>query len=104
MSKLQKINIYLESYNPNSLSRAVDAIIETASRSGSKVSGPIPFPVRTQKFTVLRAPHAHKESQDQFEIRTHRRLVTLEIPPQSSAVGALRELKLGFDVVIQIKV
>lgn len=103
MSNLQRISMYLRSYDPTSLARAVTSIVETASRSGASVSGPVPFPKRIRKFTVLRSPHVNKEARDQFEIASHCRLITLEIPPQSSAIGALRELKLGSDVSIQIK-
>ncbi|ETZ04752.1 MULTISPECIES: 30S ribosomal protein S10 [Holospora] len=104
MSNSQKITMYLRSYDSASLARAVNSIVETASRSGANVSGPIPFPKRVRKFTVLRSPHVNKEARDQFEIASHCRFIILEIPEQSSVIEALKGLDLGSDVDVQIKV
>ncbi|ETZ07209.1 30S ribosomal protein S10 [Holospora obtusa F1] len=105
MSGSQKITMYLRSYDSASLARAVSSIVETASRSGAKVSGPIPFPKRVRKFTVLRSPFANKEARDQFEIDSYCRLVILEIPEQfsSTVIEALKLLDLGSNVDVQIK-
>jgi small subunit ribosomal protein S10 len=80
----------------------VKEIVETAKRTGARVRGPIPLPTRIERFTVLRSPHVDKKSREQFEIRTHRRLVEI-IEPTSQTVDALMRLDLSAGVDVEIK-
>ena len=98
----QKIRIRLKSYDHRLLDQSVVEIVETARRSGARVVGPIPLPVRINRFTVLRSPHVDKKSREQFEVRTHKRLVDI-MEPTSQTVDALMRLDLAAGVDVEIK-
>jgi small subunit ribosomal protein S10 len=98
----QKIRIRLKSYDHRLLDQSVSEIVETAKRTGARVVGPIPLPVRINRFTVLRSPHVDKKSREQFEIRTHKRLVDI-IQPTTQTVDALMRLDLAAGVDVEIK-
>ena len=98
----QKIRIRLKSYDHRLLDRSVSEIVETAQRTGARVVGPIPLPVRINRYTVLRSPHVDKKSREQFEIRTHKRLVDI-MQPTSQTVDALMRLDLAAGVDVEIK-
>ena len=98
----QKIRIRLKAYDHRLLDRSVKEIVETAKRTGAKVVGPIPLPTRINKFTVLRSPHVDKKSREQFEIRTHKRLIDI-FEPTPQTVDALMKLDLPAGVDVEIK-
>ncbi|MFQ5560337.1 MAG: 30S ribosomal protein S10 [Nitrospinota bacterium] len=98
----QKIRIRLKAYDYKVLDSSVGEIVETAKRTGAKVVGPIPFPTIKNRWTVLRSPHVDKKSREQFEIRTHKRIIDIyETTPQT--VDALMKLDLSAGVNIEIK-
>ena len=98
----QRIRIRMESYDHNALDRSALEIVETAKRTGAKVSGPIPLPTRIEIYTVLRGPHIDKKSREQFEIRTHKRLVDIT-EPTSKTVDSLGRLELPAGVFVKLK-
>ena len=98
----QKIRIRLKAYDHKLLDQSAGEIVETAKRTGAKVAGPIPLPTRINKFTVLRSPHGDKKSREQFEIRTHKRLLDI-IDPTPQTVDALMKLDLAAGVSVEIK-
>ncbi len=98
----QKIRIRLRAYDHNLIDVASDKIVETVKRSGVKVSGPIPLPTEKEIVTILRAVHKYKDSREQFELRTHKRLIDI-YNPTSKAVDALMKLDLPAGVDINIK-
>ena len=98
----QKIRIRLRAYDHRLLDQAALEIVDTAKRTGAKVAGPIPLPTKIQKFCVLRSPHVDKKSREQFEIRTHKRLLDI-IEPTSQTVDALMKLELSAGVDVEIK-
>lgn len=98
----QKIRIRLKSYDHRLLDRSVSEIVETARRTGARIVGPIPLPVRINRYTVLRSPHVDKKSREQFEIRTHKRVVDI-MQPSSQTVDALMRLDLAAGVDVEIK-
>jgi small subunit ribosomal protein S10 len=98
----QKIRIGLKSYDHRLLDQSVVEIVDTAKRTGARVVGPIPLPVRINRFTVLRSPHVDKKSREQFEVRTHKRLVDI-MEPTSQTVDALMRLDLAAGVDVEIK-
>lgn len=98
----QKIRIRLKAYDHRMLDRSAEKIVETARRSGAKVSGPIPLPTERSVFTILRAVHKYKDSREQFEMRTHKRLIDI-ISPTPQTVDALMRLDLPSGVDIEIK-
>jgi len=102
MPSKQRIRIKLKAYDHRMLDRSVTEIVEAARRTGAKVSGPIPLPTSFSKYTVLRSPHIDKKSREQFEIRTHRRLVDI-VEPTSRTVDALLKLDLPSGVDVEIK-
>jgi small subunit ribosomal protein S10 len=102
MMDTQKIRIRLKSYDHRLLDQSVVEIVDTAKRTGARVVGPIPLPVRINRFTVLRSPHVDKKSREQFEVRTHKRLVDI-IDPTSQTVDALMRLDLAAGVDVEIK-
>jgi small subunit ribosomal protein S10 len=102
MPAKQKIRIKLKAYDYRILDRSVTEIVEAARRTGAKVSGPIPLPTSFNKYTVLRSPHVDKKSREQFEIRTHRRLVDI-VDPTARTVDALLKLDLPSGVDVEIK-
>lgn len=99
----QRIRIRLRAYDYRVLDKSTADIVETAKRTGAKVAGPIPLPTRIEKFTVNRSPHVDKKSMDQFEIRTHKRLLDI-VDPTSRTVDELKKLNLPAGVDIQIKI
>ena len=97
-----KIRIRMEAYDHKALDQSALEIVETAKRTGAKVSGPVPLPTRIEIYTVLRGPHIDKKSREQFEIRTHKRLVDIT-EPTAKTVDALGKLNLPAGVYIRIK-
>jgi small subunit ribosomal protein S10 len=97
-----KIRIRMEAYDHRTLDQSALDIIDTAKRTGAKVSGPIPLPTRMERYTVLRSPHVDKKSREQFEIRTHKRLIDI-IEPTPKTVDALNKLNMPAGVEIKIK-
>ena len=98
----QKIRIRLKAYDHRILDQSVSEIVETAKRTGAQVAGPIPLPTVLNKFTVLRSPHGDKKSREQFEIRTHKRLLDI-LEPTPQTVDALMKLDLSAGVDVEIK-
>lgn len=99
----QQIRIRLQAYDHEVLDRSTQEIVSTAKRTGARVSGPVPMPRRISRFTVNRSPHIDKKSREQFEIRTHKRLIDI-IDPTPQTIDALGKLDLaaGVDVRIQL--
>ena len=89
----QKIRIKLKSYEHNLIDRSAERIVETAKRTGARVSGPIPLPTEKEIVTILRAPHKYKDSREQFERRTHKRLIDIN-NPNPKTVDAMMKLEL----------
>ena len=98
----QKIRIKLKAYDHRLLDQSVREIVDTAQRTGARIAGPIPLPTRISKFTVLRSPHVDKKSREQFEIRTHKRLIDI-YDPTPDTVDALMKLELASGVDVEIK-
>ena len=98
----QNIRIRLKAFDHRILDTSTREIVATAKRTGAQVRGPIPLPTRIEKFTVLRSPFIDKDSREQFEIRTHKRLVDI-LDPSSKTVDALMRLSLAAGVDIEIK-
>ncbi|MGH7406665.1 MAG: 30S ribosomal protein S10 [Candidatus Methylomirabilales bacterium] len=98
----QKIRIRLKAYDHRILDRSTKEIVSTAERTGARVSGPIPLPTRMSRYTVLRSPHVDKKSREQFEIRTHARLLDI-LQPTPQTVDALMRLDLPAGVDVEIK-
>ena len=98
----QRMRILLKAFDYRSLDSSTNEIVNTAKRTGAQVKGPIPLPVKIEKFTVLRGPHIDKKSRDQFEIRTHTRLLDLIDPPPET-VEALMNIDLAAGVQIEVK-
>ena len=98
----QKIRIKLKAYEHSLIDESAARIVETAKRTGSRVSGPIPLPTEKEIVTILRSPHKHKDSREQFELRTHKRLIDILSPTQKT-VDALMRLDLPAGVDIDIK-
>ena len=98
----QKIRIKLKAYDHSLIDLAAEKIVETATKMGSKVCGPIPLPTEKEIVTVLRATHKYKDSREQFEIRTHKRLIDI-YSPSAKTVDSLMKLDLPAGVDIQIK-
>jgi small subunit ribosomal protein S10 len=98
----QKIRIRLKAYDHKILDQSATKIVETAESTGAKVAGPVPLPTRIQKFTVIRSPFVHKDSQEHFEIRTHKRLIDV-LEPSPATIRALMRLNLPAGVDIEIK-
>ena len=98
-----KIRIRLKAYDHRLLDQSATEIVDTAKRTGARVAGPIPLPTRINKYTVLRGPHVDKKSREQFEIRTHKRLIDI-LDPTPQTVDALMKLELAAGVDVEIKV
>jgi small subunit ribosomal protein S10 len=98
----QKIRIRLKAYEHRILDQSADKIVETAKRTGASISGPIPLPTERTLYTVLRSPHKHKDSREQFEMRTHKRLIDI-VNPTPKTVDSLMKLDLPSGVDIEIK-
>ena len=102
MSLKQKIRIKLKAFDHVMFDSAVLKIVETANGTGAKVCGPIPLPTRKEKVTILRSPHKYKDSREQFEIRTHKRLIDI-VNPTPKTVDALMRLDIPTGVDIELK-
>jgi small subunit ribosomal protein S10 len=101
MAKM-RIRINLRAYDHRLLDQSAGQIIETAQRTGADIIGPVPLPTRIEKFTVIRSPFIDKDSREQFEIRTHKRLIDI-VDPTQKTVDALQRLSLPAGVDIQVK-
>lgn len=98
----QRIRIRLKAYDHRVLDKSVIEIVETAKRTGARVIGPIPLPTTKNRWTVLRSPHVDKKSREQFEIRTHKRIIDI-LEPTPLTVDALMKLDLSAGVDIEVK-
>ena len=101
--KGQRIRIKLQGFDYRVIDQSAQDIVETAKRSGARVSGPVPLPTDIERFTVNRSPHVDKKSMDQFEIRTHKRLIDI-VEPTAQTVDELKKLNLPAGVDISINV
>jgi small subunit ribosomal protein S10 len=99
---MERIRIRLEAYDSDILDKSALEIVETAKRTGAKVSGPVPLPTRIERYTVLRSPHIDKKSREQFEIRTHKRIVDIT-EPTAKTMDALGRLNLPAGVYVKVK-
>ena len=98
----EKIKIRLEAYDHRILDKAVQDIVDTAKRTGAKVAGPVPLPTRIERFTVLRSPHVDKKSREQFEIRTHKRMIEILDPTaKTNEVFSRVDVPAGVDIKIK---
>ena len=102
MAVKEKIRIRLKAYDHTLIDQSAERIVETAKRTGARVSGPIPLPTQKEIVTVLRAVHKYKDSREQFEMRTHKRLIDI-LKPSAKTVEALMSLELPAGVEIEIK-
>ena len=102
VSNSQKIRIRLKAYDHRLLDQSTKEIVDTAKRTGARVAGPIPLPTTINKFCVLRSPHVDKKSREQFEIRTHKRLLDI-LEPTQQTIDALMKLDLAAGVDVEIK-
>ncbi|HWQ73243.1 MAG TPA: 30S ribosomal protein S10 [Desulfitobacteriaceae bacterium] len=98
----QKIRIRLKAFDHKILDQSAARIVDTAKRTGARVSGPIPLPTEKSIYTILRSPHVNKDSREQFEMRTHKRLIDI-LEPTSKTVDSLMRLDLPAGVDIEIK-
>lgn len=98
----QKIRIRLKAFDHKILDQSAEQIVDTAERTGAAVIGPVPLPTRIEKFCVIRSPYIDKDSREQFEIRTHKRLIDI-LEPTSKTIDALTRLNLPSGVDIEIK-
>jgi len=99
----QNIRIRLKAFDHRVLDQSAREIVNTAQRTGASVRGPIPLPTRIEKYTVLRSPHVDKKSREQFEIRTHKRLLDI-VEPTAKTIDELKKLNLPAGVDIKIKI
>jgi len=97
----QSIRIRLKAFDHKLIDTSTQEIVETARRTGAQIRGPIPLPTRKEKYTVLISPHVNKDARDQYEIRTHKRLIDI-VEPTEKTVGALMKLNLAAGVEVQI--
>jgi len=102
MIPTQRIRIRLKAYDHKQLDQYVGEIVDTVKRTGARLGGPIPLPTSIRRFTVLRSPHVDKKSREQFEVRTHRRLVDI-LEPTQQTIDALMKLELSAGVDVEIK-
>ena len=102
MSDGTKIRIRLKAFDHQLLDKSTTDIVETAKRTGARVAGPIPLPTELRRYTVLRGPHVDKKSREQFEVRTHKRLLDI-IEPTQQTLDALMKLDLSAGVDVEIK-
>lgn len=103
MKKNQRIRIRLKAFDHKLIDRSTKEIVDTAKRTGAMTSGPIPLPTKIERYTVLISPHVNKDARDQYEIRTHKRLVYI-LQPTDKTVDALMKLDLAAGVDVQISV
>ncbi|WP_106475536.1 30S ribosomal protein S10 [Phytohalomonas tamaricis] len=99
----QKIRIRLKAFDHRLIDQSAQEIVETAKRTGAQVRGPIPLPTNRERYTVLISPHVNKDARDQYEIRTHKRVLDI-VEPTEKTVDALMKLDLAAGVDVQIKV
>ena len=99
----QDIKIRMEAYDHEALDKSAAELVDTAKRTGARVQGPVPLPTRIERYTVLRSPHIDKKSREQFEIRTHKRIIYIS-EPTPKTVDALSKLNMPAGVDIRIKV
>ena len=97
-----RIRVRLRGFDVELIDQSSRAIVQTVSKAGAKVAGPIPLPTRINKYTVLRSPHVNKKSREQFEMRTHKRLIDI-LNPTSNVMDALMRLELPAGVDVEIK-
>ena len=98
-----KIRINLKAYDHHLIDKSVAQIIDTAKKTGAEVSGPIPLPTKREVITILRSVHKHKDSREQFEMRTHKRLIDIVMPTQKTADALMRlDLPEGVDITLKI--
>lgn len=97
----QKIRIRLKSFDHRLIDQSAQEIVDTAKRTGAQVAGPVPLPTRIERFNILTSPHVNKDARDQYEIRTHKRMVDI-IQPTDKTVDALMKLDLAAGVDVQI--
>ncbi|RLD08259.1 MAG: 30S ribosomal protein S10 [Chloroflexota bacterium] len=102
MASNQTIRIRLKSFDHRLIDQSAKEIVETAKRTGARINGPIPLPTKKERFTVLISPHVNKDARDQYEIRTHKRLMDI-VEPTDKTVDALMKLDLAAGVDVQIK-
>lgn len=100
--KASRLRIKLRAYDYKLLDKSVEEIVQTAKETGARIAGPIPLPTEINKFTVLRSPHVNKKAREQFEMRTHKRLVDIMDPTQQT-VDSLMKLDLSAGVDVEIK-
>ena len=98
----QKIRIRLKAFDHKLIDQSAIEIVETAKRTGARIKGPIPLPTKMERFTILIAPHVDKDARDQYEIRTHKRIMDI-LDPTDKTVDALMKLDLAAGVDVQIK-
>ncbi len=104
MAADQKIRIRLKAYDHALLDQSAERIVETAKRTGAKVSGPIPLPTKKEVVTILRAVHKYKDSREQFEMRTHKRLIDILVPGAKTVESLMKlDLPAGVDVDIKLQ-
>ncbi len=102
MATNQSIRIRLKAFDHRLIDRSASEIVETAKRTGARVKGPIPLPTKKERFTVLISPHVNKDARDQYEIRTHKRIMDI-VDPTDKTVDALMKLDLAAGVDVRIK-
>jgi small subunit ribosomal protein S10 len=102
MAAGERIRVRLRGFDPELIDQSSRAIVQTVVKAGSRVSGPIPLPTKVNKFTVLRSPHVNKKAREQFEMRTHKRLIDI-IEPTAAVMDALMKLELPAGVDVEIK-
>jgi small subunit ribosomal protein S10 len=102
MATNQSIRIRLKAFDHRLIDRSASEIVETAKRTGARVKGPIPLPTKKERYTVLISPHVNKDARDQYEIRTHKRIMDI-VDPTDKTVDALMKLDLAAGVDVQIK-
>ena len=102
MSESQRIRIRLKAFDHRLIDRSASENVQTAKRTGARVKGPVPLPTRKERFTVLISPHVDKNARDQYEIRTHKRIMDI-VDPTDKTVDALMKLDLAAGVDVQIK-
>ncbi len=103
MAVKEKIRVRLKSYDHTLIDAAAEKVVETAKRNGAVVSGPVPLPTEKEIITILRAVHKYKDSREQFEMRTHKRLIDI-IKPDQKVVDALMNIELPAGVEIEVKI
>jgi len=99
---VQKIRVRLRAFDAELIDQSAKSIVNAVTRAGAAVSGPVPLPTKISKYTVLRSPHVNKKSREQFEMRTHKRLIDI-INPTSDTINALMKLELPAGVDVEIK-